>query len=159
MRSWRWYLYMFWQTIMLAMVNAWLLYRRDYKLLEVNKPMKQRSFQGEVASSLILLHSQSCRPSLGATSPPTPPKRIQVGSSWRCSHGPDFTLVCEMWQAWPLQIMQDKCNHDPLWEMWCVFDSRRKEIVSSVAIQPRLSGANNSSNVMQLTLKLMFLPF
>lgn len=79
MRSRRWYLYLFWQTIMLGLVNAWLLYRRDCKLLGVHKPLKQRSFQAEVATSLILLHSQRGRPSLNATSPPPPPKRVRVG--------------------------------------------------------------------------------
>ncbi len=79
MRSRRWYLYLFWQTIMLGLVNAWLIYRRDSKLLGVQKPLKQRSFQAEVATSLILLRSQRGRPTLNATSPPPPPKRVRVG--------------------------------------------------------------------------------
>ncbi|KAM3602431.1 uncharacterized protein V6R79_003969 [Siganus canaliculatus] len=29
MRSRRWYIYLFWHTIMLGLVNAWLIYRRD----------------------------------------------------------------------------------------------------------------------------------
>uniref|UniRef100_A0A3P9CH39 PiggyBac transposable element-derived protein domain-containing protein n=1 Tax=Maylandia zebra TaxID=106582 RepID=A0A3P9CH39_9CICH len=33
MKSQRWYLYLFWQTTMLGVVNAWLIYRRDCKLL------------------------------------------------------------------------------------------------------------------------------
>lgn len=40
--------------------------------------MKQRSFQAEVTNSLILLHSKRGRPSLNATSPPPPPKRVPV---------------------------------------------------------------------------------
>uniref|UniRef100_A0A3P9CGN5 PiggyBac transposable element-derived protein domain-containing protein n=1 Tax=Maylandia zebra TaxID=106582 RepID=A0A3P9CGN5_9CICH len=57
MKSQRWYLYLFWQTTMLGVVNAWLIYRRDCKLLGVQKPLKQRSFQAEVATSLILWKS------------------------------------------------------------------------------------------------------
>lgn len=79
MRSRRWYLYLFWQTIMLGLVNAWLIYRRDCKLLGFQKPMSQRRFQAEVATSLILVHSQKGRPSLNAELPPPPPKRVRVG--------------------------------------------------------------------------------
>uniref|UniRef100_A0AAZ1XVK0 PiggyBac transposable element-derived protein domain-containing protein n=1 Tax=Oreochromis aureus TaxID=47969 RepID=A0AAZ1XVK0_OREAU len=57
MKSRRWYLYLFWQTIMLGVVNAWLIYCRDCKLLGVQKPLKQRTFQAEVATSLILWKS------------------------------------------------------------------------------------------------------
>ncbi|XP_036412767.1 piggyBac transposable element-derived protein 3-like [Colossoma macropomum] len=82
MRSRRWYLYLFWQTIMLGLVNAWLIYRRDCRLLGIQKPLKQRSFQAEVATSLILVQSQRGRPSRNATPPPPPPpppKRVRVG--------------------------------------------------------------------------------
>lgn len=79
MKSRRWYLYLFWQTIMLGVVNAWLIYRRDCKLLGVQKPLKQRSFQAEVATSLILLKSHRGRPSQNISSPPPPPKRVRVG--------------------------------------------------------------------------------
>uniref|UniRef100_A0A3B4WCQ9 PiggyBac transposable element-derived protein 3-like n=1 Tax=Seriola lalandi dorsalis TaxID=1841481 RepID=A0A3B4WCQ9_SERLL len=58
MRSRRWYIYLFWHSIMLALVNAWLTYRRDCKLL-----------------------GQRGRPSLDSKtpSPPAPPKRVRVG--------------------------------------------------------------------------------
>ncbi|KAE8296822.1 hypothetical protein D5F01_LYC05588 [Larimichthys crocea] len=80
MRSRRWYIYLFWHTIMLGLVNAWLIYRRDCKLLGVQNTLKQRRFQAEVATSLILWQAQRGRPSLSATSPPPPlPKRIRVG--------------------------------------------------------------------------------
>uniref|UniRef100_A0A3Q1ESY7 PiggyBac transposable element-derived protein domain-containing protein n=1 Tax=Acanthochromis polyacanthus TaxID=80966 RepID=A0A3Q1ESY7_9TELE len=45
MRSRRWYIYLFWHTIMLGLVNAWLIYRRDCKLLGVQNALKQKSFQ------------------------------------------------------------------------------------------------------------------
>ena len=34
-KSRRWYMYIFWHTIILAVVNAWLLYKRDCKALKV----------------------------------------------------------------------------------------------------------------------------
>ena len=53
----RWYIYIFWHTITLAVVNAWLLYKRDCAAL--NKPEKEikilRRFQSELADSLILV--------------------------------------------------------------------------------------------------------
>ncbi|XP_019744453.1 piggyBac transposable element-derived protein 2-like [Hippocampus comes] len=84
MRSRRWYLYLFWHTIMLGLVNAWLIYRRDCKLLGVKNVLRQKPFQAEVATSLILLQASRGRPSLNPTSsspspPPPPPKRVRLG--------------------------------------------------------------------------------
>jgi len=53
-RAQRRYLYLFWHTIMLGVLNAWLIYRRDCKLLGVQKPLKQWSFQAEVVKPKIL---------------------------------------------------------------------------------------------------------
>ncbi|KAJ8353120.1 hypothetical protein SKAU_G00206870 [Synaphobranchus kaupii] len=79
MRSRRWYLYLFWQTIMLGLVNAWMVYRRDCGLLGVQNPLKQRKFQAEVATSLIFVNAKRGRPLLDASPPLAPPKRIRVG--------------------------------------------------------------------------------
>ena len=80
MRSRRWYIYLFWHIIMLALVNAWLTYRRDCKLLD-QRPLNQRRFQAEVATSLILIQAQRGRPSLDSRtpSPSAPRKRVRVG--------------------------------------------------------------------------------
>jgi hypothetical protein len=37
MKSRRWYLYLFWQFVMVSVVNAWLLYRRDCKIRNIAK--------------------------------------------------------------------------------------------------------------------------
>ncbi|XP_057673530.1 piggyBac transposable element-derived protein 2-like [Corythoichthys intestinalis] len=81
MRSRRWYLYLFWHSIMLGLVNAGLIYRRDCKLLGVKNTLRQKSFQAEVATSLILTQTRRGRPSLSeaSPSPPPPPKRVRVG--------------------------------------------------------------------------------
>ncbi|MEQ2311703.1 hypothetical protein AMECASPLE_023242 [Ameca splendens] len=65
--------------MMLSVINAWLIYRRNCKLLGVQKPLKQRSFQADVATSLILLQSQRGNPSQNISSPPPPTKRVRVG--------------------------------------------------------------------------------
>ncbi|XP_060927134.1 piggyBac transposable element-derived protein 3-like [Limanda limanda] len=55
-KSRRWYMYIFWHTIILAVINAWLLYKRDCKALKVSskETMNRRQFQAQLASSLIL---------------------------------------------------------------------------------------------------------
>lgn len=55
MRSRRWCIYLFWHSIMLALVNSWLTYCCDCKLLG-DRPLNQRRFQAEVATSLILYY-------------------------------------------------------------------------------------------------------
>lgn len=54
-RTRRWYMVLFWHFIILGLTNAWLLYRRDCKLLKLSKKgiMKLRQFQGAVAEGLI----------------------------------------------------------------------------------------------------------
>ncbi|XP_057677371.1 piggyBac transposable element-derived protein 2-like [Corythoichthys intestinalis] len=99
MRSRRWYLYLFWHTIMLGLVNAWLIYRRDCKLLGVKNTLRQKSFQAEVATSLILTQARRGRPSLSeaSPSPPPPPKRVRVGvpDDVRSDQVAHWPLKCE----------------------------------------------------------------
>ena len=54
-KSRRWYLYLFWHFLMIALINSWLVYRRDCELLQIPKKtvMKRRIFQAQVASALI----------------------------------------------------------------------------------------------------------
>jgi hypothetical protein len=83
MRSRRWYLYLFWQTITLAVVNSWMLYKRACKFRKI-KPQIQRKFQSDIATSLLLVNAtrKPGRPTScdGAFSPvPVPPKKIRLG--------------------------------------------------------------------------------
>ena len=66
MKSHSWYLYIFWHTITLAVVNAWLLYKRDCEALKVPQKdiLRLRLFQAELASSLILVRIKFCLPSV-----------------------------------------------------------------------------------------------
>ncbi|KAL7880955.1 hypothetical protein SRHO_G00032090 [Serrasalmus rhombeus] len=61
MKSHRWYIYIFWHTITLAVINAWLLYKRDCKACKIPKKeiLNRRGFQAQLASSLILVNSIS----------------------------------------------------------------------------------------------------
>ncbi|EEC08059.1 conserved hypothetical protein, partial [Ixodes scapularis] len=51
-KSRRWYLYLFHHTLMIATVNAWLLYRRHSSQLK-EKHVNLRRFQASIAESLI----------------------------------------------------------------------------------------------------------
>ncbi|KAF3837733.1 hypothetical protein F7725_009501 [Dissostichus mawsoni] len=77
MKSRRWYVYIFWHTIILAVINAWLLYKREGKALKMPKQeiLTRRQFQSDLASSLILVNTTPLktpkrgRPSSGNGSP------------------------------------------------------------------------------------------
>lgn len=59
MRSQRWYLYLFWHTIMLGLVITWMIYHCE--CFGVQKPLKQRTFQAEVVLvSLTISFQLSC---------------------------------------------------------------------------------------------------
>ena len=66
----RWYIYIFWHTITLSVVNAWLLYKRDCEALKVPQKdiLRPRLFQTEVASSLILVDATVETPKRGRPS-------------------------------------------------------------------------------------------
>lgn len=52
-RSRRWYMYIWWHTVTVAVINAWNLYRRDQKTLKTKqKPIALRRFQASVGTSL-----------------------------------------------------------------------------------------------------------
>ncbi|XP_059139174.1 piggyBac transposable element-derived protein 2-like [Physella acuta] len=58
-----WYMYIFWQTIRMMLVNAWLSYRRVTGLLGYSKrdTMNQRKFQARLATLLIQFENSSER--------------------------------------------------------------------------------------------------
>ena len=60
LRSKRWYMYLFWHTVTVALITSWLLYRRDCHLLGIPKKeiLKRRHFQADVGSSLILINAE-----------------------------------------------------------------------------------------------------
>ena len=80
MVSRRWYIYLFWHTVYIGMVNSWLLYKRDCVQLNTPKQhiMRRRRFQANLASSLIGVNAVSSkrgRPSLDGEDAVTQPKK------------------------------------------------------------------------------------
>lgn len=83
----RWYMYIFWHFIQLAVINGWLWYRHDCKQLGIEKPLILRKFQGRVASGLVSVNAARKRgrpaaelsPSSRPTSPvPHPPRKARL---------------------------------------------------------------------------------
>ncbi|XP_034061427.1 uncharacterized protein LOC117539385 [Gymnodraco acuticeps] len=77
MKSRRWHVYIFWHTIILAVINAWLLYEWECRALKMPKQeiLNRTQFQADLASSLILVNTTPLktpkrgRPSSGNGSP------------------------------------------------------------------------------------------
>uniref|UniRef100_A0A8P4FX73 PiggyBac transposable element-derived protein domain-containing protein n=1 Tax=Dicentrarchus labrax TaxID=13489 RepID=A0A8P4FX73_DICLA len=100
-RSRRWYMYIWWHTVTVAVINAWNLYRRDHKKLKPRqKPMPLRRFQAAVATSLTSAGKGKIKNgSLQSSSPeaaPPPRKR------------PTFSV--------PPDVRKDGIDHFPTWE-------------------------------------------
>ena len=64
--SMRWYMYIFWHTLMIAAVYSWIWYRRHCTLLNEGKTMSLYSFICNIASGLIEVKAKVGRP-LGKT--------------------------------------------------------------------------------------------
>ena len=97
-KSRRWYLYIWLHTIIMAVSNAWLLYRRHQKELHgTSKTMPLRIFQAKIASGLVAAgkHMRG-RPSLEAQAPPKKKRKVQ-------GHPDD-------------NARKDGLDHQPLWE-------------------------------------------
>lgn len=59
MRTRRWYINIFWHTIILGVINAWLLYRRDCKALNIipKNILNRRKFQAQLATSIVEINT------------------------------------------------------------------------------------------------------
>ncbi|KAF3852044.1 hypothetical protein F7725_005399 [Dissostichus mawsoni] len=114
MKSRRWYVYIFWHTIILAVINAWLLYKRECKALKMPKQeiLNRRQFQADLASSLILRG----RPSSGNGSPAaTVTSRSPLNAQKRPSSGdgsPPNGAPSKRSQP-PLDVRKDLVAHFP----------------------------------------------
>ncbi len=96
-KSRRWYVYLWLHSIMLVVVNAWILYRRDQKELGNKRYLPLRHFQAKIASSLVAANkARRGRPSL-ETPVPLKQKRAAQGQP-----EPD--------------VRKDGMNHMPAWE-------------------------------------------
>ena len=100
-KSRRWYMYIWWHTVTVAVINAWNLYRRDQKMLEPQKkPMALRSFQALVGTSLTSAGKAKIKCGRPLSSPettPTPPRKRPS---------------CSV----PLDVRRDGTDHFPTWE-------------------------------------------
>uniref|UniRef100_A0A8C6KSC4 PiggyBac transposable element-derived protein domain-containing protein n=1 Tax=Nothobranchius furzeri TaxID=105023 RepID=A0A8C6KSC4_NOTFU len=106
LKSCRWYLYIFWHTIILAVINAWLLYKRDCNALHIPKQqvLNRRLFEAQLASSLLLIGTGVSVPKRGR--PSSSP--VSLRGSTLTSHNRLFTD-----EGSPAAKMPKKSNAHP----------------------------------------------
>ncbi|KAK3849382.1 hypothetical protein Pcinc_043866 [Petrolisthes cinctipes] len=93
---------LFWNTLTMGLINAWLLYRRDCESLRLPKKsiLRRRSFQAQVASALVEVNTtrKRGRPSHEEEEPTshTPPTKIRKG--------PCVDVQKDMYAHWPVKV-------------------------------------------------------
>ena len=71
LRTRRWYIYIWLHSILIAVVNAWFLYRRDLKICKPNvKFIQLKQFLAHLAQSLVRTVQPVSRQSLNKFQPP-----------------------------------------------------------------------------------------
>ncbi|XP_067940302.1 piggyBac transposable element-derived protein 2-like [Watersipora subatra] len=101
MRSRRWHHYLLWHFMMVALINSWNVYRKDFQLLKLPKKemLSRRQFQSYLASTLIKVNSQPKRGRpLNASSSPASPAQPQK----KRRHAPTDYGVSELRQVFKL---------------------------------------------------------
>lgn len=79
-KSRRWYMYVFYHTLTMAMVNAWFLYKRDCVVDQVKNPLPLRKFQAMAATAMMKSGKASKgRPTAAMMmSPPVKKRKVSV---------------------------------------------------------------------------------
>lgn len=103
LRSRRWYMPLFWNTLFMGLVNAWILYRRDCQSLGLGQKsiLKRRNLQAQVASALIEVNTapKRGRPSHEEgeqAASPRPPRKIR--------HGPCVDVQKDLYAHLPVKV-------------------------------------------------------
>ncbi|KAK6172618.1 hypothetical protein SNE40_016236 [Patella caerulea] len=95
----RWYMYIFYHTLTIAMVNAWFLYKRDCVINGVRKPMPLKLFQSSVAE--VFLKKDR-------------PVSARVGRPLSMLQSPPATKKGHYTPAPPTEVRLDKVDHFPV---------------------------------------------
>lgn len=108
LRSKRWYMYLFYHTIHLAMNNSWLLYKRDCTIIGC-KPLRLREFIAAVCNSLETRNKESIRGTKKRRSSSIPTDVRYDGTShwplWCSNRG--RCALCTMQNTF---VLCEKCN-------------------------------------------------
>lgn len=140
-RSRRWYIYLFWHTIMLDLANAWLIYQRDCNYLVSKTHWNKRvSRQRLSLASFFGRHKKAAH------------HLMPHLHDHHCSRG--FVLEFQMkfaltklhiglWNVTSVAATSSAKSMQPprfVRNLMCVFASLRNKTVSSLTIWPRLNG-------------------
>ena len=114
-RSRRWYLYLFWHTVTVALVNAWILHRRHQRQLGNSKPQLLKKFQGMVANALTAIPGRGPgRPSQDSVPPAQKRKLVSLPPSTvdrRRGEGIHLPIYSDARQRCKLCKGQDHFSH------------------------------------------------
>ena len=117
----RWYLYIFYHTINMAVVTSWLRYRRQCHLLKV--PHKKLSdFQADIADSLVNCMRKPGRPSLEASRPLTQASTPRAASFYP----PTADVRLDMFAHMPQYGDRQWCKHPNCKQKTFIFCSKCK---------------------------------
>ncbi|XP_064601159.1 piggyBac transposable element-derived protein 3-like [Liolophura sinensis] len=113
LKSKRWYLYIFYHTLTICMVNAWFLCRRDCKLTGTNVKLALKKFQATAADALI----KKGKPNRGrpsATFLTSPPAKKQ-----KVTPAPVADVRYDLVDHWPVQPgKRNRCRFCPAGFSW-----------------------------------------
>ena len=111
LKSKRWYLYVFYHTLTMIMVNSWFLYRREAKSLGVDNAMQMKDFQVKAAVSLISQGKVSRgRPSFNSPPPAKKPcVKLRPQENIRFDNVDNWSLSQEKRRRYRLFDLMDLC--------------------------------------------------
>ena len=109
LKSKRWYLALFGQLLDMSIVNAWLLYRKDTRLLGNGKSKPLCVFRSEIAFSLPCAGRQCCRGRPLTEEAPTAAKKIKRAVVPR----PTTDVRYDNIDHWPLHADKGRCRLCP----------------------------------------------
>ena len=103
----RWYLYIFYHTLTIALANSWFLYRRDCHLLANEKTIPYKDFQAQVAESMIKVG----KPTRGRP-PSEDPSRPPPAKKYKVLRKAQDNIRYDNVDHWPtLELTRRRCRH------------------------------------------------
>ncbi|KAK4322806.1 hypothetical protein Pmani_006472 [Petrolisthes manimaculis] len=107
-KSTMWYLPMFGQLVDMSVVNAWLKYRRDKRLLDNGKPKSHCVFRSEIAFSLPRAGRPARRGRPSSAEVPQPAKKIMRAVAQRTTD-----VRYDNIDHWPIHADKGRCRLCP----------------------------------------------
>ena len=111
----RWYMYIFFHSLNMMTVTAWLLYKRDVELTAGQRHMPLSDFHAQIATTLIKMEKKKGRPSNESCLMPSPQGPQRSGLQARGKPKPLTDVRFDGVGHWPkygarLRCKEEGCN-------------------------------------------------